>query len=115
MTQSDHRTIVRTSSIAAGTSVLAVTGLLAAADWMFRFAIDTRSKNSVFHKSVIAPDRAEKMIIGEAKEAGEWFEQAKQPVELGSYDGLRLHGWLFDPDCASPTPHAYAICVHGYT
>lgn len=116
MTQSDKHDIARISCIAAGTSVLAVTGLLAAAaDWMFRFAIDTQSKNSIFRKSIIAPDRAEKMSVGEAKEAGEWFEQAKQPVELGSRDGLRLHGWLFDPDCASPVPHAYAICVHGYT
>lgn len=34
---------------------------------------------------------------------------------MNSYDGLRLHAWLFDPDCVSPAPHAYAICVHGYT
>lgn len=116
MTHSDHRDIVRMSSIIAGTATLATAGLLAAtADGMFRFAIDTQSRNSIFRKGIIAPDRAEKMSVGEAREAGEWFEHAKQPLTLNNYDGLRLHGWLFDPDCVSPAPHAYAICVHGYT
>ena len=116
MTQHDTHDIVRTSCIAATTATLAATGLLAiTADGMFRFAIDTRSKNSIFRRNLIAPDRNEKMNMGEAKEAGEWFEQAKQPVRIVSSDGLRMHGWLFDPDCAAPLPHAYAICVHGYT
>ena len=105
MTHSDHRDIVRMSSIIAGTATLATAGLLAAtADGMFRFAIDTQSRNSIFRKGIIAPDRAEKMSVGEAREAGEWFEHAKQPLTLNSYDGLRLHGWLFDPDCVSPAP-----------
>lgn len=41
--------------------------------------------------------------------------ETKQPVSITSRDGLKLHGWLFDPDCIDPTPHIYAICVHGYT
>lgn len=116
MTQHDTHDIVRTSCIAATAATLAATGLLAiTADGMFRFAIDTQSKSSIFRRNLIAPDRNEKMNMGEAKEAGEWFEQAKQPVRIVSSDGLRMHGWLFDPDCAAPLPHAYAICVHGYT
>ncbi len=64
MTHSDHRDIVRMSSIIAGTATLATAGLLAAtADGMFRFAIDTQSRNSIFRKSIIAPDRAEKMSV----------------------------------------------------
>lgn len=72
-------------------------------------------KRSVFHQSLIAPERIEKLQQGEAQEAGEWFAQAKQPVTITSDDGLRLHGWLFDPDCTAPKPHLYAICMHGYT
>ena len=71
MTQHDTHDIVRTSCIAATTATLAATGLLAiTADGMFRFAIDTRSKNSIFRRNLIAPDRNEKMNMGEAKEAG---------------------------------------------
>lgn len=77
--------------------------------------IDTQWKRSVFHQSLISPERIEKLQQGEAKEAGEWFSQAKQPVTITSDDGLRLHGWLFDPDCTAPKPHLYAICMHGYT
>lgn len=55
------------------------------------------------------------MNQGEAKEAEQWFSETKQPVSITSRDGLKLHGWLFDPDCIDPTPHIYAICVHGYT
>lgn len=36
------------------------------------------------------------------------------PVTLRSHDGLKLHGWLLDPDCSDPQPHLYAICCHGY-
>ena len=35
-------------------------------------------------------------------------------VTLRSHDGLKLHGWLLDPDCSDPQPHLYAICCHGY-
>ena len=78
-------------------------------------AIDTQWKHSIFHQALIAPDREGKMNQGEAKEAEQWFSETKQPVSITSRDGLKLHGWLFDPDCIDPTPHIYAICVHGYT
>lgn len=39
------------------------------------------------------------MNQGEAKEAEQWFSETKQPVSITSRDGLKLHGWLFDPDC----------------
>lgn len=69
----------------------------------------------MFHQAIIAPDRDEQMTIGEAGEACAWFDEAKQPVEITSRDGLNLHGWWFDPDSSAPREHCYAICVHGYT
>lgn len=112
----DNDTIVRDIRIATGAVTAAgIASLAATAKYLFHFCIDTQWKRSVFHQSLIAPERIEKLQQGEAKEAGEWFAQSKQPVTITSDDGLRLHGWLFDPDCAAPKPHLYAICMHGYT
>ena len=115
-TTHDHSALIRNIQLATGVTTVAATGLLAAsAHMLFRFAIDTQWKHSIFHQALIAPDREGKMNQGEAKEAGQWFSETKQPVSITSRDGLKLHGWLFDPDCIDPTPHIYAICVHGYT
>lgn len=112
----DNDTIVRDIRIATGAITAAcIASLAATAKYLFHFCIDTQWKRSVFHQSLISPERIEKLQQGEAKEAGEWFSQAKQPVTITSDDGLRLHGWLFDPDCTAPKPHLYAICMHGYT
>lgn len=112
----DNDTIVRDIRIATGAVTAAcIASLAATAKYLFHFYIDTQWKRSVFHQSLIAPERIEKLQQGEAKEAGEWFTQSKQPVTITSDDGLRLHGWLFDPDCTAPKPHLYAICMHGYT
>lgn len=112
----DNGTIVRDICIATGAVTAAcIASLATTAKYLFHFCIDTQWKRSVFHQSLIAPERIEKLQQGEAQEAGEWFAQAKQPVTITSDDGLRLHGWLFDPDCTSPKPHLYAICMHGYT
>ena len=112
----DNDTIVRDICIATGAVTAAcIASLATTAKYLFHFCIDTQWKRSVFHQSLIAPERIEKLQQGEAQEAGEWFAQAKQPVTITSDDGLRLHGWLFDPDCTSPKPHLYAICMHGYT
>ena len=112
----DNDTIVRDIRIATGAVTAAcIASLAATAKYLFHFCIDTQWKRSVFHQSLISPERIEKLQQGEAKEAGEWFSQAKQPVTITSDDGLRLHGWLFDPDCTAPKPHLYAICMHGYT
>lgn len=112
----DNDTIVRDICIAAGAVTAAcIASLATTAKYLFHFCIDTQWKRSVFHQSLIAPERIEKLQQGEAQEAGEWFAQAKQPVTITSDDGLRLHGWLFDPDCTAPKPHLYAICMHGYT
>ena len=115
-TTHDHSALIRNIQLATGVTTVAATGLLAAsAHMLFRFAIDTQWKHSIFHQALIAPDREGKMNQGEAKEAEQWFSETKQPVSITSRDGLKLHGWLFDPDCIDPTPHIYAICVHGYT
>ena len=111
----DNDTIVRDIRIATGAVTAAcIASLLRLRNTcsiLHRYAME----RSVFHQSLIAPERIEKLQQGEAKEAGEWFTQSKQPVTITSDDGLRLHGWLFDPDCTAPKPHLYAICMHGYT
>lgn len=99
-TTHDHSALIRNIQLATGVTTVAATGLLAAsAHMLFRFAIDTQWKHSIFHQALIAPDREGKMNQGEAKEAEQWFSETKQPVSITSRDGLKLHGWLFDPDC----------------
>ena len=99
-TTHDHSALIRNIQLATGVTTVAATGLLAAsAHMLFRFAIDTQWKHSIFHQALIAPDREGKMNQGEAKEAEQWFSETKQPVSITSRDGLKLH----------------AICVHGYT
>ena len=99
-TTHDHSALIRNIQLATGVTTVAATGLLAAsAHMLFRFAIDTQWKHSIFHQALIAPDREGKLNQGEAKEAGQWFSETKQPVSITSRDGLKLHGWLFDPDC----------------
>lgn len=113
----DNSGVVRNICIATGaTTTLFAAGLALSADWLFRFALDTNNPKSIFHRA--SPQDADKerlLNTGEAREAGAWFSEAKQPVSITSFDGLNLHGWLFDPDCVNPLPHLYAICCHGYT
>lgn len=93
------------------------------ADALFRFALDTRSKRSTFRADHAgdtgrATGVATPQPVHDAdgcRASAEWFEAAKQPVTIVSDDDLRLHAWLFDPDCTAPSPHLYAICCHGYT
>lgn len=113
----DNSGVVRNICIATGaTTTLFAVGLALSADRLFRFALDTNNPKSIFHRA--SPQDADKerlLNTGEAREAGAWFSEAKQPVSITSFDGLNLHGWLFDPDCVNPLPHLYAICCHGYT
>jgi len=113
----DNSGVVRNICIATGaTTTLFAAGLALSADRLFRFALDTNNPKSIFHRA--SPQDADKerlLNTGEAREAGAWFSEAKQPVSITSFDGLNLHGWLFDPDCVNPPPHLYAICCHGYT
>lgn len=113
----DNSGVVRNICIATGaTTTLFAAGLALSADRLFRFALDTNNPKSIFHRA--SPQDADKerlLNTGEAREAGAWFSEAKQPVSITSFDGLNLHGWLFDPDCVNPLPHLYAICCHGYT
>ncbi|MBT1173442.1 alpha/beta hydrolase [Bifidobacterium sp. MA2] len=93
-------------------------GVLATADLMFRLSLDVRHRHwmeRLMSGSAAAPylQSPHRDAVEEA-EASHWFETAKQPVSLRSEDGLKLRGWLFDPDCASPAPHLYAVCMHGY-
>ena len=112
-----HSDIARTICIATGAAAVASAGALAiCANSLFRFALDSQCKKSMFRQSPPDdPERERLMNTGEAREAGVWFQETKQPVTITSFDGLTLHGWLFDPDCISPKPHLYAICCHGYT
>lgn len=113
----DNSGVVRNICIATGaTTTLFAAGLALSADRLFRFALDTNNPKSIFHRA--SPQDADKerlLNTGEAREAGAWFSEAKQPVSITSFDGLNLHGWLFDPDCVNPLPHLYAICCPGYT
>lgn len=113
----DNSGVVRNICIATGaTTTLFAAGLALSADRLFRFALDTNNPKSIFHRA--SPQDADKerlLNTGEAREAGAWFSEAKQPVSITSFDGLNLHGWLFDHDCVNPLPHLYAICCHGYT
>lgn len=113
----DNSGVVRNICIATGAATtLFAAGLALSADRLFRFALDTNNLKSIFHRA--SPQDADKerlLNTGEAREAGAWFSEAKQPVSITSFDGLNLHGWLFDPDCVNPLPHLYAICCHGYT
>lgn len=113
----DNSGVVRNICIATGAATtLFAAGLALSADRLFRFALDTNNPKSTFHRA--SPQDADKerlLNTGEAREAGAWFSEAKQPVSITSFDGLNLHGWLFDPDCVNPLPHLYAICCHGYT
>ena len=113
----DNSGVVRHICIATGAATtLFAAGLALSADRLFRFALDTNNPKSIFHRA--SPQDADKerlLNTGEAREAGAWFSEAKQPVSITSFDGLNLHGWLFDPDCVNPLPHLYAICCHGYT
>lgn len=113
----DNSGVVRNICIATGAATtLFAAGLALSADRLFRFALDTNNPKSIFHRA--SPQDADKerlLNTSEAREAGAWFSEAKQPVSITSFDGLNLHGWLFDPDCVNPLPHLYAICCHGYT
>ena len=57
-TTHDHSALIRNIQLATGVTTVAATGLLAAsAHMLFRFAIDTQWKHSIFHQALIAPDR----------------------------------------------------------
>ena len=109
--------ITRNVIVSAATAV-GTLGAAAAlgANGLFSFALDTKALRSMF-----SPDRKAGYAAGapfddpEGVAAAAWFEDAKQPVTIVSDDDLLLHAWLFDPDCADPEPHLFAVCCHGYT
>ena len=110
-----HTRVVR--GMAAALAAIAATGAgvtAAAANVMFTFALDTKAKRSMFNMPHEETPKGIEFDMSEQLEAARWFEEAKQSVTLRSHDGLKLHGWLLDPDCSDPQPHLYAICCHGY-
>lgn len=107
--------------IGSGVTVATLTGIMvAAARAAFDFAIDatTRAKTMERMERLGIEEPVDDTVHLDAEEeaaADDWFTESKQPVTTASEDGLTLHGWLFDPDCANPREHLYAICCHGYT
>lgn len=106
--------------IGSGIATAAAVGVIAAAaDLAFRFALDTASRRRLDERlerlGVDVPsDDAHPQTESDIADA-DWFDESRQPVTVTSDDGLTLHGWLFDPDCAHPVDHLYAVCCHGYT
>ncbi|MBW3091467.1 alpha/beta hydrolase [Bifidobacterium sp. 82T10] len=118
------RQTTKTTMIALGASAaaagIAVGSTIVAAHVLFRFALDTKKPWSIPNRqpesgSGYGDDQSPVRDADDIARSEAWFDEAKQPVTLRSRDGLLLHGWLLDPDCASPTPHMYAVCCHGYT
>lgn len=95
----------------AGAAAIATAGAA-----VYAIALDTRSPVSLFRLK-----RAGKLASWDETVANldpasrRWFEDTKQPIRMAGPAGTRLHAWKFDPDTATPLPHRYAICVHGYT
>lgn len=94
-----HTRVVR--GMAAALAAIAATGAgvtAAAANVMFTFALDTKAKRSMFNMPHEETPKGIEFDMSEQLEAARWFEEAKQSVTLRSHDGLKLHGWLLDPD-----------------
>lgn len=72
---------------------------LATSAFMFRFVLDTQAPLSMM-KLVRAGKVPGTKLEGVRRDAAEearaarWFERVKEPVEVRSEDGLRLHGWM---------------------
>ncbi|MDF7665126.1 alpha/beta hydrolase [Bifidobacterium sp. ESL0745] len=111
----------QTRTLAAGLlcSGFAIAGTMyAAADYLFRFALEPGSNHSLFKSNRPDTTLAARQPHHDAKEeteAAQWFENAKRGVNMTSGDGTRLHAWMLDPDCVNPPQHLYAICCHGFS
>ena len=120
MTQTTS-TLTKKVLIGAGVTAAATVGALyATANLLFSFALDTQARRSMMRRlqdGELEDPQPETPAadMAEQEEAADWFEESKQPISMMSRDGFKLHGWLVDPDCVSPTPHLYAICCHGYS
>ncbi|WEV42590.1 alpha/beta hydrolase [Bifidobacterium sp. ESL0682] len=116
MTQRSNATTVARTLL--GASAVTAGAFYAVADYLFRFVLEPGWKHSLFHSS--QPDttlaaRQPHYDAQEETEAAQWFEDAKREATITAFDGVRLHGWVLDPDCANPPQHLYAICCHGYS
>ncbi|NEG69233.1 alpha/beta hydrolase [Bifidobacterium choloepi] len=116
-TKTTRRHPVRTAfHVACGTAVAGAAVLLAAGELLFQVALDTQSEQSLFRRKADGKydsfDHTPANVDGASLD---WFESTRQPVRILSQDRLKLHAWKFDPDSGRPLPHAYAICLHGYT
>lgn len=108
-----HRLGVALAAAATSATALGCGLSYLAADYLFRFALDTKSRFSLF---ALARDHTpNRLDAQERSEALQWFDAAKHDVAITNAEGLRLHAWFFDPDCARPKPHCYVICCHGFS
>lgn len=100
-------TIIRDIAAGAGVATAICAGALyVGADKFFRRIVDLRD-------GIEAPLHTSTHVNAADEETDVWFTQTRQSVTLTSSDGLRLHAWLFDPDCVCKDTHRYAICLHG--
>ena len=73
----DNDTIVRDICIATGAVTAAcIASLATTAKYLFHFCIDTQWKRSVFHQSLIAPERIEKRLTSKMKKSVKAHENA---------------------------------------
>lgn len=102
------------SSIAASCAAITVGAVIGAGASLFSIALDTQSSYSLFKRKHDPRYRSfDNTVIN--REDNQWFTYARHSMTLRVHGGPKLHGWLFDPDCAHPRSHCYAICMHGYT
>lgn len=89
--------------------VLLLVAFFAIGSYFFQFALQPRRNER-------APGVPEGEVAGTSDlpdtyaASREWFATHAEDINITSYDGLSLHGWL-----AQNEGHRYAIVVHGYT
>ncbi|WEV68640.1 alpha/beta hydrolase [Bifidobacterium sp. ESL0775] len=116
MARRRHTTTVVRALLCTGAATAGA--LYLTADYLFRFVLEPGWKHSLFHSDQPDTTLAARQPHHDAKEeaeAAQWFEDAKRETTITAFDGVRLHGWVLDPDCSNPLQHLYAICCHGYS
>lgn len=117
MTTRQEHTGTRTALACTGIAGLGIAGFIAGAGAaLFSIALDSHSPISIFaNKHRPSLSQFDKSWRHHDAEATHWFTQTQQMVSIPSNDGLTLRAWQFDPDCAHPMDHCYAIVMHGYS
>lgn len=108
----------RTAIAAATVTGAGAAGLYGVSELMFRLSLDMRYSH--WMERLMTGGAAQDYLTTPHRDADEeasarrWFDSVRQPVSMRSEDGLKLHGWLFDPDRVPAAPHLYAVLMHGY-